>query len=59
MGVAVLLVSNLSGASHGFGLLVRVLASVAVGAVAYLATAVIMAQRERRGSRRSPPQRPW
>jgi putative peptidoglycan lipid II flippase len=58
MGVAVLLVSNLSGASHGFGLLVRVLASVAVGAVTYLATAVFMAQRERRGSRRSPPQRP-
>jgi len=59
MGVAVLIVSNLSGASHGFGLLVRVLASVAVGAATYLATAVIMANHERRGSRRSPPQRPW
>jgi putative peptidoglycan lipid II flippase len=62
MGVAVLVVSNLSGASHGFGLLVRVLASVAVGAVAYVSTAVLMANRERRGSgrsRRRPPQRPW
>jgi putative peptidoglycan lipid II flippase len=59
MGVAVLVVSNLSGASHGFGLFVRVLASVAVGAATYLATAVFMAHRERLGSRRSPPQRPW
>lgn len=62
MGIAVLLVSNLSGASRGFGLLVRVAVSVAVGAGAYLATAVIMANHERRTQRpprRMPPQRPW
>ncbi|HXR54446.1 MAG TPA: murein biosynthesis integral membrane protein MurJ [Acidimicrobiales bacterium] len=62
MGVAVLVVSNLSGASRGFGLLVRVLVSVAVGGGAYLATAVIMANHDRRVGRRTrmrPPTRPW
>jgi putative peptidoglycan lipid II flippase len=62
MGIAVLVASNLSGASHGFGLLVRVLASVAVGGAAYLATAVVMADHERRAGRRGrrrPPPRPW
>ena len=57
MGVAVLVVSNLSGASHGFGLLVRVLASVAAGGGAYLVSAVIMANHDRRVGRRPP--RPW
>ena len=61
MGIAVLVVSNLSGASHGIGLLVRVVASVAVGAAAYLGTAVFMANHERRAHRRDrrPPPRPW
>jgi putative peptidoglycan lipid II flippase len=61
MGIAVLVVSNLSGASHGIGLLVRVVASVAVGAAAYLGTAVFMANHERRAQRRDrrPPPRPW
>jgi putative peptidoglycan lipid II flippase len=58
MGIAVLIVSNLSGASHGFGLLVRVLASVTVGGAAYLGTAVVMANHERR-TKRLPPPRPW
>ena len=62
MGIAVLVVSNLSGASRGFGLLIRVVVSVGVGVGAYLATAVIMANHEkrtRRLPRRRPPQRPW
>jgi putative peptidoglycan lipid II flippase len=61
MGIAVLVVSNLSGASHGIGLLVRVMASVAVGGAAYLGTAVFMADHERRAQRRDrrPPPRPW
>jgi putative peptidoglycan lipid II flippase len=62
MGVVVLVVSNLSGASHGFGLLVRVLASVGAGALAYLGTAMVMANRDRRRStppRRLGSQRPW
>ena len=62
MGISVLIVSNLSGASHGFGLLVRVLTSVAVGTLAYVATAVLMANHDRRTPRRSrglPPPRPW
>jgi putative peptidoglycan lipid II flippase len=60
MGAVVLVVSNLSGASHGFGLLVRVLASVAVGVAAYLGTAMVMAGRERRRSRgRRRPRPPW
>jgi putative peptidoglycan lipid II flippase len=63
MGIAVLIVSNLSGASHGLGLLVRVLVSVAAGAVAYIGTAVIMAnhgRKQTRGTRRlRPPPRPW
>ena len=62
MGITVLVVSNLSGASHGFGLLVRVLLSVAVGGAAYVGTAVFMANHDRQGGRRPPrrpPQRPW
>jgi putative peptidoglycan lipid II flippase len=60
MGAVVLVVSNLSGASRGFGLLVRVLASVAVGVAAYLGTAMVMAGRERRRSRdRGRPRPPW
>jgi len=62
MGVAVLVVSNLSGASHGLGLLIRVLASVAVGVVAYIATAMVMADHDRRAERRAQKvarQRPW
>lgn len=61
MGVAVLVVSNLSGASRGIGLLVRVVASVAVGGASYLGTAVFMANHERRTQRRDrrPRARPW
>ncbi len=55
MGVVVLVASNLSGASHGIGLLVRVLGSVAAGTLAYLATAMFMAGRDRR--RQVPPLR--
>jgi putative peptidoglycan lipid II flippase len=63
MGVTVLIVSNLSGASHGFGLLVRVLVSVIAGALAYVGTAAFMASQDRRHTPRSPRfgprQRPW
>ena len=58
-----LVVSNLSGAVAGFGLLVRVLVSVAVGVAAYVATAVVMASRDRRPAGATPdagpPTRPW
>ena len=61
MGVAVLIASNISGASHGLGLLTRVLGSVAVGVVAYVGTAVVMANRDRRRQRRLDRElrRPW
>ncbi|MGH9047392.1 MAG: murein biosynthesis integral membrane protein MurJ, partial [Acidimicrobiales bacterium] len=63
MGAFVLVVSNLSGASHGIGLLIRVLSSVAAGGVAYVSTAVFLASRDRRnqppGPRRVGSQRPW
>ncbi len=62
MGVVVLVVSNLSGASHGFGLSVRVLASVFAGTLSYLSAAMFMAGRERRHDpppRHSRPPRPW
>jgi len=55
MGGVVLVVSNLSGASHGVGLLVRVLGSVAAGAVAYVGTAMFLANQDRR---RDPHPRP-
>jgi putative peptidoglycan lipid II flippase len=42
MGVAVLLVSNVSSASHGVGLLVRVGAAVIAGVVVYVGLAVVM-----------------
>jgi len=48
MGVVVLLASNLSGATHGPGLALRVVGSVAAGGLAYLATAMFLAGRERR-----------
>jgi putative peptidoglycan lipid II flippase len=60
MGAVVLVASNLSGATHGLGLLLRVLGSVAAGALAYLATAMFLAGRERRDRRRiglGPPRR--
>jgi putative peptidoglycan lipid II flippase len=61
MGVAVLIVSNLSGASHGIGLLVRVLGSVAVGVAAYVGTAMVMANQDKRHQRRLHRElrRPW
>jgi putative peptidoglycan lipid II flippase len=62
MGVVVLVVSNLSGTTHGLGLLVRVLGSVAAGVVAYGGTAALMASRDRRHARRdrwSGPPRKW
>jgi len=52
MGAVVLVASSLSGATHGLGLLLRVLGSVAAGALAYLATAMFLAGRERRDRRR-------
>ncbi|MGH9044471.1 MAG: murein biosynthesis integral membrane protein MurJ [Acidimicrobiales bacterium] len=48
MGAVVLIVSNLSGATSGVGLLVRVLASVGAGTVAYALSAVGLATRRRR-----------
>jgi putative peptidoglycan lipid II flippase len=45
MGVVVLVVSNLSGANRGLGLLVRVVGSVAVGLLAYGAVAVFLGRR--------------
>jgi putative peptidoglycan lipid II flippase len=46
MGVVVLIVSNLSGADHGLALLVRVVASVAAGVVAFGAVIVWLGRRE-------------
>jgi len=50
MGVAVLVVSNLSGSATGYGLLVRVVLSVVTGVVVFVGTAGVLASR-RRGSR--------
>jgi murein biosynthesis integral membrane protein MurJ len=53
MAVATVLALNVSGAPSGFGLLARVVLAVVVGAVAYVATAALLAQRsEQRSSRR-------
>ena len=46
MGVATVLALSVSGASSGFGLLVRVAFAVLVGALAYVATAAILGARE-------------
>jgi hypothetical protein len=60
MGVVVLVVSNLSGAEHGFGLLVRVAASVIAGGVVYAGAISLLGGREHRNGRRHrpPPPRP-
>jgi putative peptidoglycan lipid II flippase len=50
MGVTVLVVSNLSGSTHGFTLLARVVGSVAAGGAVYGAVAVVLGRR--RQSRR-------
>jgi putative peptidoglycan lipid II flippase len=47
MGVVVLVVSNLSGATHGVGLLIRVVAAVVAGGLAYVVTAAVLAHRAR------------
>jgi putative peptidoglycan lipid II flippase len=47
MSVAVLAVSNLSGANHGVGLLVRVVAAVAAGTLVYAGTVMLLAGRTR------------
>jgi len=55
MGVTVLVVSNLSGSTHGFTLLARVVGSVAAGGAVYGAVAVVLGRRRetrRRQSRR-------
>jgi putative peptidoglycan lipid II flippase len=55
MGVVVLVVSNISGTLHGFGLLVRVVASVAAGGLAFLGATVLLGRRHdarRRQARR-------
>ncbi|HEX3794683.1 MAG TPA: murein biosynthesis integral membrane protein MurJ [Acidimicrobiales bacterium] len=52
MGVVVLVVSNLSGASAGVGLLLRVVASVVAGVVAYGAVAVLLGSRAAAARRR-------
>jgi putative peptidoglycan lipid II flippase len=45
MGIVVLVVSNLSGAETGIGLLVRVIASVTAGIAVYAAVAAVLANR--------------
>jgi peptidoglycan biosynthesis protein MviN/MurJ (putative lipid II flippase) len=52
MGAVVLVVSNLSGATQGTGLVVRVVGSVAAGAAAYGAVAVVAGRRQAQGRRR-------
>ncbi len=52
MGVAVLVVSNVSGAQHGFALLGRVVGSVVVGAFVYLGASIVLGQRAGRRERR-------
>jgi len=47
MGVVVLVVSNLSGADHGFGLLLRVLGGVAAGGLVYWAVISVLGGRRR------------
>ncbi len=47
MGVVVLVVSNLSGVDHGFGLLLRVVAAIAAGGLAYWATVAVLGGRRR------------
>jgi len=51
MGVAVLVVSNLSGAQHGFALLIRVVGSVAVGALVYVGASVVLGKRAAKDER--------
>jgi putative peptidoglycan lipid II flippase len=51
MAVVVVLALNVSGAPSGFGLFARVAFAVVIGAVAYVATAAVLAERE---DRRSP-----
>jgi putative peptidoglycan lipid II flippase len=45
MGAVVLVVSNLSGAQEGLGLLLRVVGSVAAGGIVYVGTATVLARR--------------
>ncbi len=54
MGVVVLVVSNLSGADHGLALLARVVGSVAVGAVVFVAVSVVLGRRAERTGRAAP-----
>ena len=51
MGAVVLVVSNLSGADHGVVLLARVLGSVLVGAVVYVAATFVLGRRAERAGR--------
>jgi putative peptidoglycan lipid II flippase len=55
MGVAVLVVSNLSGATHGLALVARVVGSVVVGVVAFAGVSVFLATRAERLQRRRRP----
>ncbi|MGH9087819.1 MAG: murein biosynthesis integral membrane protein MurJ, partial [Acidimicrobiales bacterium] len=47
MGAVVLVVSNISGAEHGLGLLVRVVGSIVVGGTVYAAAATLLGGRHR------------
>jgi putative peptidoglycan lipid II flippase len=61
MGAVVLVISSLSGAMHGVGLLIRVVASVAVGGLAFVAGITVMGRRAettRRARRHDRPARP-
>ena len=51
MGAVVLVVSNLSGAEHGLALFVRVVGSIAVGALVYVAVSVVLGRRVERAGR--------
>jgi putative peptidoglycan lipid II flippase len=52
MGAVVLVVSNLSGADHGVGLLVRVVAAVVAGGLVYWAAISLLGGRDRHRDRR-------
>ena len=54
MGAVVLVISNLSGATHGVGLLVRVLGAVVAGGLVYLSVAHVLGGRRRRRGRDGP-----
>jgi peptidoglycan biosynthesis protein MviN/MurJ (putative lipid II flippase) len=55
MGAVVLVVSNLSGATHGVALLARVAAALAAGGITYGAVIIALGRRHASPTRRSKP----